>query len=161
MGWEMLPTRIRALAPWALIGVLAGLIALGPLPAAAAASRSRTVRIEAGSFAYQPAVVSVNQGDRVTLELVSTDVVHGLYLDGYDLEVIAEPGQTAQLSFIADRPGSFRFRCAVACGDLHPFMIGKLKVGQNGLFWRAAGLSTLFALSGLLLYRRKTSIEFT
>ncbi len=155
MSQEVLQTRIRTLIPWALVGLLAGLIALGPLPAAAAASRSRTVRIEASSFAYQPAVVSVNRGDRVTLELVATDVVHGLYLDGYDLEVISEPGQTARLSFIADRPGSFRFRCAVACGNLHPFMIGKLKVGQNGLIWRAAGLSTLAALSVLLLYRQK------
>jgi len=59
-------------------------------------------------------------GDHVTIDLVSTDVVHGLYLDGYDLNVTADPGQTATLSFVADRSGSFRFRCSVTCGALHP-----------------------------------------
>jgi heme/copper-type cytochrome/quinol oxidase subunit 2 len=92
---------------------------------------SHDLRIAASQYEFGPAVISVNQGDRVTIELVSTDVVHGLYLDGYDLEVTADPGQTASLSFIADKSGTFRFRCSVTCGPLHPFMIGKLKVGNN------------------------------
>ena len=74
---------------------------------------------------------------RVVIELESLDATHGLYLDGYDLSVEAEPGRPARLAFIADRAGSFRFRCSVACGSLHPFMIGQLKVGPNLPFWRA------------------------
>jgi nitrous oxide reductase len=81
--------------------------------------------------------------DRVTIELTATDVVHGLSIDGYNLSTTADPGQTARLTFIADQEGSFRFRCTVTCGNLHPFMIGKLHVGQNTLLWRASGLSIL------------------
>ena len=49
----------------------------------------------------------VNPGDRVTIELVATDVVHGLSIDGYNLETTADPGKTASITFTADRSGSF------------------------------------------------------
>jgi plastocyanin len=102
-----------------------------------------TFRVEASSYEFSPAEITVNPGDRVTIELTSTDVVHGLYLDGYDLQISADPGQTETLTFTADRSGTFRFRCSVTCGDLHPFMIGKLHVGSNTLLWRGVGLATL------------------
>jgi heme/copper-type cytochrome/quinol oxidase subunit 2 len=109
------------------------------------------VRIEASSFDFEPGTVRVNRGDRVTIELVAEDVVHGLHIDGYDLAITADPGQTARLSFIADRSGAFRFRCSVACGALHPFMVGKLKVGHNWLLWRAVSLAFVAALAGVVL----------
>ena len=125
--------------------------------------RTRTIRIEAAQFQYAPGVVSVNRGDRVTLEVVATDVVHGLYLDGYDLQVTANPGQTARLTFVADRPGTFRFRCSVSCGALHPFMIGKLRVGNSyghsHLRWRGLGLALLAAIGGVGLSRVKRDSE--
>jgi heme/copper-type cytochrome/quinol oxidase subunit 2 len=125
-----------------------------PAPSRAFKPVERTFRIEASSYAYTPSEISVNPGDRVTIELTATDVVHGLYLDGYDLSLSADPGQTARLSFVADRPGSFRFRCSVTCGPLHPFMIGKLRVGPNWLRGRAFGLALLAALAGIWLIRK-------
>lgn len=109
--------------------------------------------MEAGDFAYTPAVLQVNPGDEVTIELSSTDVVHGLYVDGYDISVTADPGQPASLTFIANRAGSFRLRCSVTCGALHPFMIGKLQVGSNLLFWRGIGLA-LVTLLGIFFIRK-------
>ena len=140
---------------WRLAAILLlGLgIVLVPAPGSAAPSE-RTMRILASSYQYAPAITHVNPGDRVNLELVSTDVVHGLYLDGYDLRVSADPGQPAQMSFIANRAGTFRFRCSVTCGPLHPFMIGKLVVGTNWVAWRAAGLAVLASVAGVLLIIR-------
>lgn len=112
---------------------------------------NRHFRIEASSFRYSPATIAVNAGDHVTIDLVSTDVVHGLYVDGYDLQVTADPGRTASLSFVATRAGMFRFRCSVTCGSMHPFMIGKLHVGRNDLLWRAISLALLAGLAGLSL----------
>jgi plastocyanin len=143
-------SRRRIAVTVTLILMGTGLL-LAPVPLSRLEPDERTIRIEASSFAFNPGTVRVNEGDRVTIELVAEDVVHGLYIDGYDLSVTADPGQTARLSFVADRPGSFRFRCSVTCGALHPFMVGKLKVGRNWLLWRAVGLVFVGALAGVLL----------
>ena len=136
-----------------ILAILAGaLITFAPLPVRAAAATQRIFRIEASQFTYRPAMFQVNPGDTVTIELVSTDVVHGLYLDGYGVSVTADPGQTASVSFLADKAGSFRFRCNEPCGALHPFMVGKIQVGPNTWFLRAIGLSVLAALAILILH---------
>lgn len=116
-----------------------------PIPASAGPPTERVFRVEASRFAYSPSILSVNPGDRVVIELVATDVVHGLTIDGYGLEVVGDPGQTARLTFLADRSGSFRFRCSATCGGMHPFMIGKLQVGQGTFYWRGAALTILLA----------------
>ncbi len=135
--------------------IIAGLlVAFTPLPITRDEPTNRIFHVDATSFAFSPAELKVNPGDRVTIKLTSSDVVHGLYLDGYDLKISADPGQTTELTFIADQAGSFRFRCSVTCGDLHPFMIGKLHVGPNLLLWRAAGLAILAALAGVWRYRQ-------
>ena len=125
------------------------LIWLAPVPPTlAAAPAERLFRIQASRFAYSPAVLRVNPGDQVTLELAANDVAHGLEIDGYGLETVAEPGQTARLTFVADRAGTFRFRCTVTCGNMHPFMVGKIQVGNNELLWRASGLAVLALAAG-------------
>ncbi len=135
--------------PWFVLALIALAITIMPLSTGIGAPESSDVRIAASQYNFNPGVISVNPGDRVTIELVSEDVVHGLYLDGYELEVTADPGQAATLSFIADKSGTFRFRCSVTCGPLHPFMIGKLKVGNNTLLWRGMALAVLAAAVGL------------
>ena len=133
---------------WAVLICLAFLVLFLPIPVNATTTRERIFHIQASRFEYSPAMLSVNPGDRVTIELIATDVVHGLSIDGYNLETPANPGQTARLTFIADRQGSFRFRCTVTCGNMHPFMIGKLQVGQNALLWRGALLAGLVLIAG-------------
>jgi len=142
----------RIVTPWVILGIAALLVAFAPLPHSISAPSERFFHVEAGNFAYSPAVLHVNPGDKVTIELASTDVVHGLYVDGYDLNVTADPGQTVTLSFVANHAGTFRLRCSVTCGALHPFMAGKLQVGSNLLFWRGIGLAAL-AFLGVFIIR--------
>jgi len=127
----------------AVLGMMALGIAFAPLPVPSAAPQARTLEINAAQFVYSPSELQVNPGDTVTIRLISTDVVHGLYIDGYDIFVTADPGQTESLTFTADQSGSFRFRCNVTCGAMHPFMIGKLTVGGNEWLYRSMGLATL------------------
>jgi heme/copper-type cytochrome/quinol oxidase subunit 2 len=133
---------------WAIMAALVFAVLFIPIPAGATAPTERTFHIEASRFEYSQAILQVNPGDKVTIELVATDVVHGLSIDGYDLETTADPGKTARITFIADRQGSFRFHCTTTCGNLHPFMIGKLEVGRNTLLWRAIALVGLAMFAG-------------
>ena len=143
---------------------MAGLVvAFVPLPAPPATPQERSFEVDGRQYAYSPSELQVNQGDTVSIQLVSTDVVHGLYIDGYDISVEADPGQTASLTFIANKSGSFRFRCNITCGAMHPFMIGKLTVGSNNWLYRSIGLASLavvafFPLSSSLS-KRKTKEE--
>lgn len=140
-----------------LVALAALLVAFAPFPAGENAhAANHVVRVEASQFSYSPSVISVNRGDTVTIELVSTDVVHGLYVDGYGVSVEADPGQTKTLTFVADRSGSFRFRCNVTCGAMHPFMIGKLNVGENTTLIRSVGF-LLIGTVGMVLFRRPGS----
>ena len=138
-----------------LLLAMAGLaMAFAPLPVPALAPQERTFRIDARQFAYAPSELQINPGDTVTIQLISTDVVHGLYIDGYDLSMEADPGQTTTMTFTADKSGSFRFRCNVTCGAMHPFMIGKLTVGTNDWLVRSAGLAVVAVLGVLILVKR-------
>ncbi len=65
------------------------------------------------------------------------------------IDVRFEPGNTRNVEFVADRSGKFRFRCSVACGALHPFMIGELVVSPNLPFLRAVGLVFVVAAATL------------
>lgn len=148
---RVLLSKVFRLPVWLLSTAVAVAIFLFPAQGTAASPADRVVRIEAARFAFTPAQVRVNPGDRVTLEVVATDVAHGVHIDDYNLEVFAEPGQTARLTFVADRPGMFRLRCSVTCGPLHPFMLGKLRVGHNWLLIKAllatAGVGVLALVS--------------
>lgn len=141
--------RLRRALP--LIGVVAAVLlaAFIPLPVPTPDPIERTIRVEASRFAYQPGIIRVNPGDRITIELTSVDVVHGLSVDGYNVELQADPGRVSSVSFIANNEGTFRLRCSVTCGDMHPFMVGKLQVGANTLLMRASFLSVMLAAIGL------------
>jgi cytochrome c oxidase subunit 2 len=133
------------------ITVAAVLLALlAPLPVAGAAPQERHITVTASRFAFEPGTVRVNRGDTVTIRLESTDVVHGLYVDGYGVSAQAEPGRPGLVRFVADRDGAFHFRCATPCGNLHPFMIGKLIINSN-LTWLRAVAATLVAAAGTVV----------
>ena len=144
--------------------VAALLVAFVPLPVRYVAPHERLFRVEARQFAYSPSQLRVNPGDTVTIQLVSTDVVHGLYIDGYGISAEADPGQTATLTFVANKAGSYRVRCNVTCGAMHPFMIGKLSVGTNLWFYRSIalallGIASLFPSASLVKERRRKAAK--
>ena len=143
----MMRTRMFSLLPFA---GLAMAILLLPISSFAAPVTHR-ITLTAAQFAFDPPVLHVNQGDRVIIMLQAADVVHGFYLDGYGLEARVEPGIAQQVEFVADRAGKFRYRCAVSCGALHPFMIGELVVSPNLTFVRAVGLMVV-TLAATLFY---------
>ncbi len=147
--------RLSILSILLLVGAL--LIVFLPFPSFQRWSEERIIEVEATMFEFTPSSFRVNKGDRVTIKLISSDVVHGLYIDGYDVNISADPGQTSSISFTADQRGSFRIRCSITCGSLHPFMVGKFRVGPNPLLWRGMGLSFIAVLG--TVFRKNHAIS--
>ena len=142
-----------------LIAASAALLTLAaifvPLPAHAGTPQTRTITIDARQFAFEPATLDVQRGDTVTLHLESLDVSHGLSIDGYDVNIQAEPGKGAEVTFVADQPGTFKFRCSVTCGALHPFMIGELTVEPDAPLARALAVTLIAAIGAVLFFWEK------
>lgn len=126
---------------------------LVPVPLTMVAQRERHIQMQARSFAFEPAVLHVNLGDTVVMEVQSVDVVHGLYVDGYAVQAELEPGRSTEVRFVADRLGRFKFRCSVSCGSLHPFMVGEIVVEPNLPFWRAGAVLLLVVICATAMFR--------
>ncbi len=122
-----------------------------------AAQKPRVIDIVAKRFEYTPNRISLKKGELVTLRMESLDVTHGLYLDGYEIDIKARPGLIGKATFVADKPGRFSFRCSETCGEFHPYMIGFLEVTPNSrfnLFLWAIGIAFVLIL-GLVLRKGK------
>ena len=145
--WERRPRSLIVAAT--ILSVLAALVV--PWPASVSVAQHVRFDLTARQFAFEPATIRVNRGDTVTIHLVSQDAEHGLYLDGYGVNMQAEPGRSSEITFVVDREGSFEFRCSVTCGPLHPFMIGKLSVEPDLSFARALA-ATLIASVGAVVF---------
>ncbi|HYM92407.1 MAG TPA: cupredoxin domain-containing protein [bacterium] len=101
------------------------------LAASPVRAHPREITLQASQWRYSPGIITVNQGDQVTVILKAEDVVHGFYLDGYGISRAVRPDQTAEIHFVASKPGRWMFRCSVTCGPFHPYMIGWLRVEPN------------------------------
>jgi nitrous-oxide reductase len=79
-----------------------------------------------------PQTIEVNEGDVVTLALTNieqtTDEIHGFGLIGYNINIVMDPGETKQVTFVADKPGVHPFYCTNFCSALHQEMQGYLIV---------------------------------
>ncbi len=73
------PGKAFAIARVVLLG---GLVGFGSTLMTAQTNAERLIQVEARQFGFEPGIIRVNKGDWVNLEIVSTDVVHGFYLDG-------------------------------------------------------------------------------
>ncbi len=128
--------------------------------ASLALAEERFFEVRAKKFSYTPNIIRVNKGDKVNIRLISEDVHHGFYVDGYGIKTSAHPGQEGALSFVADKSGRFSFRCSVTCGSLHPYMIGYFYVAPNNLWvWGVLGVLVLGFISWLTVAGKKQKDE--
>jgi cytochrome c oxidase subunit 2 len=144
-------TQRHPLVATALASALLFVLVAAALTLTTPAPQERVITMTAKRFAYDPSILEVNRGDRVTVLLRSTDVHHGFYLDGYEQEMTARPGQDGTVSFVANRTGRFVFRCSMTCGPFHPYMVGYLRVKPDlrllGSLWVFGSLLALALVS--------------
>jgi len=99
-------------------------------PAQVGAPTANVVEIDmiAKKWSFDPAVVTVKQGDQVKLNINSVDVSHGFRLSEFGVSEFLSPGSSVSVEFTADKKGEFTFFCTVPCGSGHGSMRGKLVV---------------------------------
>lgn len=100
----------------------------GDNPDATANVSVRTFNVIAKQFEFIPSTIRVKKGNRVILNITSTDVEHGFAIDEYKINKTIPAGETITIDFIADKAGQFEFYCSVYCGSGNSNMRGKFIV---------------------------------
>ncbi len=81
---------------------------------------------------FTPDIVRVKKGDTVHLHITNVeqahDATHGFTIGSYDVHSSLEPGKHVDVTFVADREGTFPFYCTEFCSALHLEMAGYLLV---------------------------------
>ena len=79
------------------------------------APTSEVVEIDmiARKWDFDPSTITVNEGDKVKLNIRSVDVTHGFSLFEFGVNERLTPGTTTTVEFTADRVGSFEYYCSV------------------------------------------------
>ena len=79
-----------------------------------------------------PDIIRVKQGDIVRIYATNVettpDATHGFSICEYNINASLEPGETATIEFVADKPGVYAFYCSEFCSPLHLEMAGWLIV---------------------------------
>jgi cytochrome c oxidase subunit 2 len=89
----------------------------------------KTIDVIASQFKFEPATISVVEGDRVRLRLRSADRTHGIGIKAFRVKaLIPKVGEVVTVEFVADRPGTFDISCSEYCGTSHAAMKGRLIV---------------------------------
>jgi cytochrome c oxidase subunit 2 len=89
----------------------------------------KTIDIVASAFQFDPATISVTQGDTIRVRLRSADRTHAFAIKAFGVKaLIPKGGDTVTVEFVASQAGTFEFICAEYCGSGHGAMKGKLVV---------------------------------
>jgi cytochrome c oxidase subunit 2 len=119
--------------------VIVLLLAIGVTSAAVWAHQVRgdgdvkTIDVTASRFRFEPATISVTEGDSVRLRLHSADRSHAFAIKAFRVKaLIPKGGETVTVEFVADLAGTFAFTCSEYCGTGHSQMKGTLVVRAKG-----------------------------
>jgi len=81
---------------------------------------------------FTPDIVRVKKGDTVHLHITNVeqahDATHGFTVGSYNVHSSLEPGKHVDITFVADKEGTFPFYCTEFCSALHLEMAGYLLV---------------------------------
>jgi cytochrome c oxidase subunit 2 len=116
-----------------------------PSLAQSSAEGVQVITVTAKKYEYDPSPIRVKQGTKVRLNITATDHDHGFKISPFPdgAEKTGDPGlvfsspqdctkiekgQTVTVEFVAQKAGTYSFRCCVVCGFHHHSMKGELIV---------------------------------
>ena len=94
-----------------------------------APSSAPPLAVTASNYKFAPSMITVQVDQAVTLDLTSTEGVHGI--QSSDLGIPATtivPGRTKTVTFTPKKTGTFLIHCTVPCGPGHADMVLTVKV---------------------------------
>jgi cytochrome c oxidase subunit 2 len=98
------------------------------LGSAAEADGSVTVRVVGQEYSFTPACILVPAETLITLRATSPDVVHGLLIEGTNVNTMLVPGYVSQLPLRFDKPGEHLMPCQEFCSVGHEGMWARVRV---------------------------------
>lgn len=120
------PSNVETIDPTTLH--LKGEFAEANLGSVENADRSVTVRIVATQFAFVPRCVPVPANRRIVFRLTSPDVIHGMLIDGTNVNTMIVPGYISQVNTRFPEPGDRFVPCHEYCGLGHGGMWSMVRV---------------------------------
>jgi nitrous-oxide reductase len=85
---------------------------------------------------FAPEQFEVHEGDEVHLRLTNVETVrnmtHGIAVSKHGINLAADPGQTTETTFVAQKPGTYWYYCTWFCSALHLEMRGRMLVKPQG-----------------------------
>jgi heme/copper-type cytochrome/quinol oxidase subunit 2 len=88
----------------------------------------RRFRMDVENWQWIPDQIVVPLGAKVVIEIRSYHATHRFDLKDYGLRVVLPQDQTTTVEFVANKAGTFKWRCGRPCGDGCPRMTGTLVV---------------------------------
>ncbi|QOR75612.1 MAG: cytochrome c oxidase subunit II [Thermoflavifilum sp.] len=87
------------------------------------------VYMVAQMWGFQPSEIRIPVGSTVDFYLTSKDVVHGFYIDGKDINMMAEYGNVTKRTAKFTSAGVYKIFCHEYCGVGHQNMEAQIIVG--------------------------------
>jgi len=93
-----------------------------------------TVRAIGQQYSFTPACILVPADTPITLRATSADVVHGILIQGTNINTMLVPGYVTDQSMRFERTGDHLMPCQEFCSFGHEGMWGKVKVIDKAEF---------------------------
>ena len=87
-------------------------------------AENNTLDIEGTNFEFGSEKFVVKSGEEVTINFKSTEGIHGLAIDDFDVNISNEGTAT----FTPTEPGEYKIYCSIPCGEGHDNMVSTLVV---------------------------------
>jgi cytochrome c oxidase subunit II len=99
---------------------------------------SVTVRALGQRYSFTPSCIVVPANTPVTLRATSADVIHGILIEGTNVNTMLIPGYISSITMQFKEPGEHLMPCQEFCSVGHEGMWGKVRVIDKAAFTAAA-----------------------
>jgi cytochrome c oxidase subunit 2 len=124
------------------LGLIMGLAAYTAPARAHAQEAPQVIKITASKFQFTPDHITLVKGQPVTLELTSSDRVHGFMIRTLKIDTDVKPGKVTAITATPQTAGTFKAICDHYCGLGHGGMKMTVVVEESAAEGSAAKVAS-------------------